>query len=208
MLPRKTAKSRAGNDELDEGRWMTAAIVLARARAWCWRSLRGLLVRQAQACRGLQGHRGRHPRRRPAVLGWFGGSKGNDAPPVDLDFRIKGGGDNLLARSAPRRCWSAPSKRAGDRPGHPGRRAGDYARILGVLYDDGYYSSVIDIALDGVEAASVACRWMRPRWSTRSLSPSMPGRSSTIAALISGRWRQATHLPPNYRTARLHALAR
>ena len=33
---------------------------------------------------------------------------------------------------------------------------GDYARILGVLYDNGYYSVVINITLDGVEAAQIA----------------------------------------------------
>lgn len=33
---------------------------------------------------------------------------------------------------------------------------GDYARILGVLYNQGYYSSQIDITLDGVEAAEIA----------------------------------------------------
>ncbi|MDO5621002.1 MAG: autotransporter assembly complex family protein [Paracoccus sp. (in: a-proteobacteria)] len=33
---------------------------------------------------------------------------------------------------------------------------GDYARILGALYDKGYYSGVINITLDGVEAAQIA----------------------------------------------------
>lgn len=33
---------------------------------------------------------------------------------------------------------------------------GDYARILGILFDQGYFSPVVDIRLDGVEAASVA----------------------------------------------------
>lgn len=32
----------------------------------------------------------------------------------------------------------------------------DYARILGTLYDRGHYSAVIDITLDGVEAAEIA----------------------------------------------------
>ena len=29
--------------------------------------------------------------------GWFGGSKGNEASPVDLDFQMHGGDDGLLA---------------------------------------------------------------------------------------------------------------
>lgn len=33
---------------------------------------------------------------------------------------------------------------------------GDYARILGVMYNEGYFSSIINITLDGVEAAEIA----------------------------------------------------
>lgn len=33
---------------------------------------------------------------------------------------------------------------------------GDYARALGVMYDEGYFSAIINITLDGVEAAEIA----------------------------------------------------
>ena len=33
---------------------------------------------------------------------------------------------------------------------------GDYARALGVMYDEGYFSAIVNITLDGVEAAEIA----------------------------------------------------
>ena len=32
----------------------------------------------------------------PTFFGWFGGAKGNDASPVDVDFQVDGGDDDLL----------------------------------------------------------------------------------------------------------------
>lgn len=89
--------------------------------------------------------------------GLFGGKKGNANSPVDIDFRLQGGDDALLPQI---RATSllASAQDEGRVTGQDILAAarGDYARILGVLYDNGYFSPVIDITLDGVEAATVA----------------------------------------------------
>lgn len=88
--------------------------------------------------------------------GWFGGS--SDEGPVSLNIRIEGedGADleaqirnTSLIRSA------LDDGRITGQDVLAAARA-DYARILGTLYDHGFYSSVINIMLDGVEAAQVA----------------------------------------------------
>lgn len=89
--------------------------------------------------------------------GLFGGAKGNDGSPVDVDFVIGGKNQDLLS---PIRATSllVAAQDEGRVTGQDMLAAarGDYARILGVLYDHGYYSVVIDIKLDGVEAATIA----------------------------------------------------
>lgn len=89
--------------------------------------------------------------------GLFGGGKGNDASPVDLDFQLQGGDDDLLP-AIRRTSLLTSAQDEGRVTGQDILAAarGDYARILGVLYDQGYYSGIIDITLDGVEAASIA----------------------------------------------------
>ncbi len=89
--------------------------------------------------------------------GLFGGSKGNDASPVDLDFQMNGGDDGLL-KAIRNTSLLVGAQEEGRVTGQDILAAarGDYARILGVLYDQGYYSSVIYITLDGVEAATIA----------------------------------------------------
>ncbi len=89
--------------------------------------------------------------------GLFGGKTGNDASPVDLDFHITG--DDASIETAIRN--SSLLKGAQDEGRVTGQdllaaARGDYARILGTLYDAGYYDGVIGITLDGVEAAQVA----------------------------------------------------
>ena len=89
--------------------------------------------------------------------GWFGGAKGNDASPVDVDFQIDGGDDELRkAIRATSLLVSAQDEGRVTGQDMLAAARGDYARILGVLYDEGYFSGVIDIGLDGVEAASIA----------------------------------------------------
>lgn len=88
--------------------------------------------------------------------GWFG-RDGNDGSPVNLDFQVDGGDDALLP-AIRQTSLLVSAQDEGRVTGQDMLAAarGDYARILGVLYDQGYYSGVIDITLDGVEAAGIA----------------------------------------------------
>ncbi|WP_233253372.1 autotransporter assembly complex protein TamA [Paracoccus binzhouensis] len=89
--------------------------------------------------------------------GWFGGGTGNESSPVDLDFSVDGGDDELLPQiRATSLLVSAQDEGRVTGQDMLAAARGDYARILGVLYDNGYYSGLIDITLDGVEAATVA----------------------------------------------------
>lgn len=89
--------------------------------------------------------------------GLFGGAKGNEGSPVDLDFRILGDKDDLLPEIRTTSLLVS-AQEEGRVTGQDMLAAarGDYARILGLLYDHGYYSVIITITLDGVEAASIA----------------------------------------------------
>lgn len=89
--------------------------------------------------------------------GLFGGRKGNETSPVDVDFRIAGDNDDLLPELR-NTSLLVSAQNEGRVTGQDMLAAarGDYARILGVLYDQGYYSVLINITLDGVEAASIA----------------------------------------------------
>lgn len=89
--------------------------------------------------------------------GWFGGGDPNDDSPVNLDFQVQGGDDDLLpAIRATSLLVGAQAEGRVTGQDMLAAARGDYARILGVLYDQGYYSGLIDITLDGVEAASIA----------------------------------------------------
>ena len=89
--------------------------------------------------------------------GLFGGKKGNASSPVDLDFRLSGGEDDLLPQiRATSLLVSAQDEGRVTGQDILAAARGDYARILGVLYDNGYYSVLVDITLDGVEAATIA----------------------------------------------------
>ena len=88
--------------------------------------------------------------------GLFGGSSRSDGP-VSLRFDIDGD-DGAIERQI-RNGSLLTSALDEDRTSGQDILAaarGDYARILGSLYDHGYYSVDVSILLDGVEAASVA----------------------------------------------------
>ncbi|MFN4060628.1 MAG: autotransporter assembly complex protein TamA [Paracoccus hibiscisoli] len=88
--------------------------------------------------------------------GLFG--RGSQAEgPVALDVQVAGG-DEALTRQI-RQALLLTGALAEDRTTGQDMLAaarGDYARILGLLYDEGYYDGVVTITLDGVEAAEVA----------------------------------------------------
>lgn len=92
-----------------------------------------------------------------SLSGLFGGRKGNETSPVDVDFRMAGGSDLLLSNLR-NTSLLVSAQNEGRVTGQDMLAAarGDYARLLGVLYDFGYYSVLINITLDGVEAASIA----------------------------------------------------
>lgn len=86
--------------------------------------------------------------------GWFGGEAES---PVELDFQIAGDDDSLEGRLRGA-SLIAGARDEGRITGQDILAAarGDYARILGTLYDAGYYDAEINITLDGVEAAQIA----------------------------------------------------
>ncbi|ODT59868.1 MULTISPECIES: autotransporter assembly complex family protein [Paracoccus] len=88
--------------------------------------------------------------------GLFG--RGSQAEgPVALDVQVAGG-DEALTRQI-RQALLLTGALAEDRTTGQDVLAaarGDYARILGLLYDEGHYDGVVTITLDGVEAAEVA----------------------------------------------------
>ncbi|WBU63843.1 autotransporter assembly complex protein TamA [Paracoccus aerodenitrificans] len=78
-------------------------------------------------------------------------------PPVKLDVLIVDGDEDL--ERPIRNASLVASALAEDRSTGQDILAaarGDYARVLGVLFDEGYFSAIINITLDGVEAAEIA----------------------------------------------------
>lgn len=106
----------------------------------------------------------------PAVLaqssspfsGLFGGGDDPETSwPVALDYRVtgpNGGVDDSLLREIRNTSLVEGALKEGRASGQDMLAAarGDYARILGLLFDAGYFGPVVNITLDGVEAASVA----------------------------------------------------
>ncbi len=88
--------------------------------------------------------------------GLFG--RGSEAEgPVKLDVQVSGENDGLSTKVKNTSLISAALSE-GRTTGQDVLAAAraDYARILGLMYDEGYYSTVINITLDGVEAAEIA----------------------------------------------------
>ncbi|AUH65123.1 autotransporter assembly complex protein TamA [Paracoccus zhejiangensis] len=88
--------------------------------------------------------------------GLFGGGSEADGP-VKLDVQVSGEDDGLSAKVKNTSLISAALSE-GRTTGQDVLAAAraDYARILGLMYDEGYYSTIIYITLDGVEAAEIA----------------------------------------------------
>lgn len=86
--------------------------------------------------------------------GLFGGSSES---PLDLSFRVQGdeGGLERRVRNASLLFSAQEEGRITGQDVLAAAR-GDYARVLGLLYDEGYYDAIINITLDGVEAAQIA----------------------------------------------------
>lgn len=78
-------------------------------------------------------------------------------PPVKLDFVVVDGKEDL-AKSLRNSSLIAAALEEDRATGQDILAAarGDYARVLGTMYDEGYFSTIINITLDGVEAAEIA----------------------------------------------------
>ncbi|MBW7055355.1 autotransporter assembly complex protein TamA [Paracoccus bogoriensis] len=88
----------------------------------------------------------------------FSGLFGRDGEgPVVLDITVTGGDAGLerAFRNTSLIAGALAEDRISGQDILAAARA-DYARILGVLYDEGYYAGDISITLDGIEAAEVA----------------------------------------------------
>ena len=88
--------------------------------------------------------------------GLFG--RGSEADgPVALDVRVAGG-DEDLTRAIRQSLLLTGALREDRTTGQDVLAAarGDYARVLGLLYDRGHYDAVVTITLDGTEAAEIA----------------------------------------------------
>lgn len=88
--------------------------------------------------------------------GLFGGGSEADGP-VKLDVTVADG-DDALTRQVRNTSLIAAALGEDRTTGQDVLAAAraDYARILGLMYDEGYYSAIINITLDGVEAAEIA----------------------------------------------------
>ena len=88
--------------------------------------------------------------------GLFGGSSESEGP-VALDVQVASG-DEGLTRQIRQSLLLTGALNEDRTTGQDVLAAarGDYARILGLLYDQGFYDGAVTITLDGVEAAEVA----------------------------------------------------
>ncbi|WP_347138193.1 autotransporter assembly complex family protein [Paracoccus sp. SSK6] len=87
--------------------------------------------------------------------GLFGGRDESEGP-VSLRFQVQGADDlDQTLRNASLISGALSEGRTTGQDVLAAARA-DYARILGNLYDQGYYSAIINITLDGIEAAEIA----------------------------------------------------
>ncbi|CAM3161430.1 autotransporter assembly complex family protein [Paracoccus nototheniae] len=92
--------------------------------------------------------------------GLFGGGSRAEGP-VALDVQVsgdEGGEDGALTRRIRQSLLVTGALDEDRTTGQDILAAarGDYARVLGLLYDEGFYDAAISITLDGIEAAGVA----------------------------------------------------
>lgn len=78
---------------------------------------------------------------------------------------------------------------------------GDYARILGALFDEGYYDAVISITLDGVEAAQIATL-DAPKVIGRVVVAVQPGKSFNFSRAGIAPVAPDSDLPSGYQKGR------
>ena len=118
--------------------------------------------------------------------------------PVDLDITVEGG-DDALPGEIRRTSLIAGALDEDRTTGQDVLAAarGDYARILGVLYDQGYYDAVVSIRLDGREAAEVAVL-DAPDAVSRVVVSVEPGPAFTFARADLAPLARDTEIPPEF----------
>lgn len=119
--------------------------------------------------------------------------------PVDLQFRVTTGDTDLerRLRNTSRITAALVEGRYTGQDVLAAARA-DYSRLLGLLYDEGYYDSVIDIRLDGVEAAGIA-PLDAPRIVRQVIVTVDPGQAFRYSRADIAPVARGTELPEDYR---------
>ncbi|MRX49818.1 BamA/TamA family outer membrane protein [Paracoccus sp. S-4012] len=137
------------------------------------------------------------------LSGLFGNSDPAEGTPVRLDFRIHGDDGELETRLRNASLLTAAlrDRRFTGQDLLAAARA-DYARLLGNLYDEGYYDAVIDITLDGGEAAQVA-PLDAPDTISQVIVSVRPGTRFTFSRAGIAPVAPGTDLPEGYRAGEI-----
>lgn len=132
-------------------------------------------------------------------------SRGNPVAnsPVDLQFRVSNGDEALerRLRNTSRITGALAEGRYTAQDVLAAARA-DYSRLLGLLYDEGYYDSIIEIRLDGVEAAGIA-PLDAPRIVRQVVVTVDPGRAFRYSRAEIAPVAPGTELPADYRVGEI-----
>lgn len=123
--------------------------------------------------------------------------------PVDLQFRVTTGDADLerRLRNTSRITGALVEGRYTAQDVLAAARA-DYSRLLGLLYDEGYYDSIVDIRLDGVEAAGIA-PLDAPEIVRQVVVTVDPGRAFRYSRAEIAPVARETELPEDYRVGEI-----
>lgn len=138
--------------------------------------------------------------------GLFGGGGEEAGWPVAVDFSVRNpdGSENDSIRKQIRNTSLVTTALAEGRSSGQDMLAaarGDYARILGLLFDEGYFSAEVTILLDGVEAASIAAL-DAPRTVNQITVDVQSGPRFEFAEASIGPLTSKTVLPSGYATGK------
>ncbi|AXC48896.1 outer membrane protein assembly factor [Paracoccus suum] len=161
------------------GRWLAAGAVALAAVTWG-----GVAASQSSS----------------PFSGLFGDRDAGEGSPVKLTFNISGDDKTLekTLRNGSLLTGSLRDKRYTGQDILAAARA-DYARLLGNLYDEGYYDAVINITLDGREAAQIA-PLDAPENVAQVVVAISPGQQFHFSRADIGPIAQGkTKIPPEYR---------
>ncbi|MFC0341025.1 autotransporter assembly complex protein TamA [Paracoccus niistensis] len=123
--------------------------------------------------------------------------------PVDLQFRVTTGDEDLerRLRNTSRITGALVEGRYTAQDVLAAARA-DYSRLLGLLYDEGFYDSIVEIRLDGVEAAGIA-PLDAPEIVRQVVVTVDPGRAFRYSRAEIAPVARGTELPEDYRVGEI-----